>query len=70
MTSVPLGFHCRCVNQWCRESVTVVWLWPGGAAAIRVHLPRRARPDRARRHQPRQRARRVLRGPAADGPHA
>lgn len=42
----------------------------GGPAAVRVHLPRRARPHRARRHQPRQRARRVLRGPGADGPHA
>lgn len=42
----------------------------GGAAAVRVHLPRRARPGGARRHQPRQRARRVLRGPGADGSDA
>lgn len=42
----------------------------GGPSALRVHIPGRARPHRARRHQPRQRARRVLRGPGADGAHA
>jgi hypothetical protein len=42
----------------------------GGAAAVRVHLPRRTRPDRARRYQPGKRTRRVFRGPGTDGPHA